>query len=174
MTDPDLPHVTAIDPPGAAPGDETLTLDYDARFLRRKRLVADGGIAFMIDLPQARALADGEVLRLSDGRGVTVRAAQEPLLAVRGDLARLAWHIGNRHTPCRVEPDRLLIRDDRVLADMLVRLGADVVPVLAPFVPEGGAYGHGRTFGHDHGPDRGHDHDNHPGHDHGDGHSHDH
>lgn len=182
MTTAGLPHVTAIEPPRQGDADDTLTLDYDARFLRRKRLMADGGLAFMINLPQARALAEGEVLRLSDGRAVTVRAAQEPLLEVRGDLARLAWHIGNRHTPCRVEVDRLLIRADRVLADMLARLGAEVSPVTGPFQPEGGAYGHGRTFGHDHGPDRGHDHgqrhdhghDHAHGHDHGDGQDHGH
>lgn len=146
-----LPVVTGIAPPGDGIPDDTLTLDYEARFLRRKRLVGDGGLAFLIDLPQARALAEGEVLHLSDGRQVTVRAADEPLLEVRGNLIRFAWHIGNRHTPCRIEADRLLIRADPVLADMLARLGAQVVPVLAPFVPEGGAYGHGRTFGHDHG-----------------------
>jgi urease accessory protein len=145
-----LPGVTAIGP-GAA-HDDTITLDYDARFVRRKRLVSDGGRAFLIDLPQARALADGEVLSLSDGGAVAVCAAPEPLLEVRGDLPRLAWHIGNRHTPCRIEDGRLLIRADPVLADMLARLGASVAPLEAPFVPEGGAYGHGRTFGHAHGP----------------------
>jgi hypothetical protein len=51
-----------------------------------------------------------------------------------------------------VAGDHLLIRDDHVLADMLARLGAEVSRVTAPFVPEGGAYGHGRTHGHSHGP----------------------
>ncbi len=161
-----LPVVTAIAPADATAADDTITLDYEARFLRRKRLVGDGGLVFVIDLPQARALAAGEVLHLSDGRRVAVHAADEPLLAVRGDLARLAWHVGNRHTPCRIEADRLLIRADAVLADMLARLGADVTPVLAPFAPEGGAYGHGRTFGHDHGAEQGHDHDHDHTHDH--------
>jgi len=160
MNDDALPRVTTVGPPGGSDPDDILTLDYAARFLRRRRLVADGGLAFVIDLPQARALADGDVLNLSDGRRVAVRAADEPLLAVQGDLARLAWHLGNRHTPCRIEADRLLIRADPVLADMLARLGADVTPLTAPFLPEGGAYGHGRTFGHDHGPaDHAHAHD---------------
>ena len=34
---------------------------------------------------------------------------------------------------------------------MLARLGAALRPVMAPFRPEGGAYGHGRTHGHHHG-----------------------
>ena len=82
---------------------------------------------------------------------IAVEAAPEPLLRITGDLTRLAWHIGNRHTPCQIAGDHLLIRADHVLADMLARLGATVEPVTGAFTPEGGAYGHGRTHGHDHG-----------------------
>lgn len=145
--------------------EDTITLDYEARFVRRKRLVCDSGRTFLIDLPKARALAEGEALRLSDGTTVAVRAAPEPLLEVRGALPRLAWHIGNRHTPCRIEADRLLLREDPVLATMLKHLGAEVTHIEAPFSPEGGAYGHGRTFGHSHAPDT-HDHDHSHAHDH--------
>jgi urease accessory protein len=66
-------------------------------------------------------------------------------------LPRLAWHIGNRHTPCQIAADHLLIRADHVLEGMLRGLGAGVTPTMAAFAPEGGAYGHGRTMGHDHG-----------------------
>jgi urease accessory protein len=68
-------------------------------------------------------------------------------------LARLAWHIGNRHTPCQVEADRLLIQRDHVLEDMLTRLGAKITHIEEPFRPEIGAYGHGRTHGHSHSHD---------------------
>jgi urease accessory protein len=72
-------------------------------------------------------------------------------------LPRLAWHLGNRHTPTAIEPDRILVRRDHVLADMLRRLGAEVRDVSAPFDPEGGAYATGHpTRGHGHGD--GHDH----------------
>ena len=74
-----------------------------------------------------------------DRRLVAVRAAVEPLLEVRGDLARLAWHIGNRHAPARIEADRLLVRRDRVMAQMLEGLGAALAEIDGPFVPEGGA-----------------------------------
>lgn len=125
-------------------------LDYEARFLRRKRLETGGGMPFLVDLPQTVSLGHGDALELSDGRLVEVIAAPEPLLEVRGDLPRLAWHIGNRHTPCQVEPGRLLIRRDHVLREMLEKLGAAVAEVEAPFTPEGGAYGHGRTHAHAH------------------------
>lgn len=137
---------------GAAGAVDTVRLDYEGRFLRRKRLIAVSGASIMVDLPETVSLEDGDALLLADGRRVAVEASAEPLLAVTGpDLARLAWHIGNRHTPCRIEAERLLIRADPVLASMLLKLGAHVAPVDAPFCPEGGAYGHGRTLGHSHG-----------------------
>ena len=75
----------------------------------------------------------------------------EALIAISGgDLVRMAWHIGNRHTPCQIEPDRLLIQTNHVMQDMLEKLGASTENVTAPFTPEGGAYGHGRTHGHAH------------------------
>ena len=63
---------------------------------------------------------------------------------------RLAWHIGNRHAPCQIEAQRLVIRKNHVMQEMLVQLGATLTPVTEPFTPEGGAYGHGRTHGHEH------------------------
>ncbi len=143
-----------------------VTLDYDARFLRRKRLVTDAGQPFVVDLEQTTSLNPGDALELGDGALVEVAAAAEPVLIVTGaNLARLAWHIGNRHTPCQVEADRLLIQRDPVIAHMLEHLEAHVAEAAEPFTPEGGAYGHGRTHAHDHG---------HSAHDHGHSHSHDH
>jgi urease accessory protein len=134
-----------------------VVLDYEGRFLRRKVITLTDDRRCLVDLPQTTSLDAGGVL-VTDAGEVTVVAAPEPLLEVRGDgLVRLAWHIGNRHTPCQIEEDRLLIQRDHVLRDMLERLGAELAEVVEPFTPEGGAYGHGRTHGHDHshshGPD---------------------
>ena len=67
------------------------------------------------------------------------------------ELARLAWHIGNRHTPCQIQDDHLLIQNDPVIGHMLEHVGAQISEVTAPFTPEGGAYGVGRTHSHAHG-----------------------
>jgi urease accessory protein len=143
-------------------GADSVTLDYEGRFLRRKLLTTDAGAALHVDLAETVSLADGDAFVTTAGVLIGVRAAAEPLAEVRADgpaLARLAWHVGNRHAPAEIGPDRLLIRRDHVLEAMLTRLGATVHPVMAPFNPEGGAYGHGRTHGHHHGgaaddPDR--------------------
>lgn len=130
--------------------DDSVVLDYEARFLRRKVLTATSGLRFLVDLSQTTSVDQHEAFVLDDGRVVGVVPAEEELFQVKGDLIRLAWHIGNRHTPCQVEADRLLIQRDHVMRDMLERLGATVTTVTEPFTPEGGAYGHGRTHSHAH------------------------
>jgi len=140
----------------AADATDRIVLAYDERFVRRKRLTCDSGASVMVDLPETVSLDDGDALLTDDGRKLAIVAAKEPVAVITGNLPRLAWHIGNRHTPCEVTPTHLVIRRDHVLEAMLKGLGADLTLTLAPFRPEGGAYGHGRTMGHDHG---GHSHD---------------
>ncbi len=152
--------------PGAwsGPPADHVTLSYDDRHRRRIILTGDHGVEALLDLPHAVLLAGGSGLRLEDGRILEVRAQIEPLLEVRApdasSLLRLAWHIGNRHLSAQIEPDRIVIRLDHVIAAMLSGLGATVTQIEAPFDPEGGAYG-GRHAPHDHGHDHpaAHDHD---------------
>ncbi|RUS60803.1 urease accessory protein UreE [Pseudorhodobacter sp. E13] len=138
---------------GGAALAEAVVLDYAARILRRKRLTTDKGLSFLADLAQTTSLNDGDAFVLSDGRRIAVRAAEESVVRITGDIPRLAWHIGNRHTPCQIGADHLVICRDHVLEAMLTNLGASLEIVTQPFRPEGGAYGHGRTMGHSHGGD---------------------
>jgi urease accessory protein len=131
--------------------DDSVTLTYEARFLRRKVLTSDGGTEFLVDLDKTTSLNAGDALVFEDGRKIAVLPASEALLEISGaSLVRLAWHIGNRHMPCQIEDTRLLIQRDHVIRDMLEKLGADLRNVTEPFTPEGGAYGHGRTHSHAH------------------------
>ncbi|WP_370229941.1 urease accessory protein UreE [Cognatishimia sp.] len=130
----------------------TISLDYEGRFFRRKLLTSTDGEKILVDLPQTTSLNQGDAVELTDGRLMEITAAPEPVLIVTGEnLARIGWHIGNRHTPCQIEADRLIILDDPVIAHMLDHVGARCVKATLPFTPEGGAYGHGRTHSHDHG-----------------------
>ncbi|WP_415919866.1 urease accessory protein UreE [Tateyamaria sp. SN6-1] len=136
--------------PHGTPADH-IQLTYEDRFLRRKVLTLASGAQLLVDLPQTTSLDHGGVLITTDRAEIRIEAAPEPLLEVTGDtLHRIAWHIGNRHTPCQIEDTRLLIQRDHVMADMLAKIGAQTREVVEPFTPEGGAYGHGRTHGHDH------------------------
>ena len=92
------------------------SLTYAERFLRRKRLETDCGISFVLDLEKTTNLNHGDHIELSDGSRVTVLAKPERLAALRGtNLMELAWHVGNRHTPCEVVDDQLLVQRDHVI-----------------------------------------------------------
>ncbi|MFL5333596.1 MAG: DUF559 domain-containing protein [Geminicoccaceae bacterium] len=143
---PPLPCATSV----AAHGTPavTATLAFDDRHRRRLRLATDDGQPFLLDLPEARVLRDGDLLAFDDGRLLLVRAAPEAVLDVQAPdplaLARIAWHLGNRHTPTQILQGALRIRADHVLLHLLTdHLGAVVTPATAPFDPEGGAYGDG-------------------------------
>ena len=136
---------------------DTVTLLFDDRYRRRLRMLGDNGLDFLLDLVEPIVLHGGDGLRLEAGGFVEVRAAEEDLVDVRShdaaSFARIAWHLGNRHLPAQITADRILIRDDHVIVDMLKGLGAEVRKVRAPFDPEGGAYGqHNHDLGHRHGP----------------------
>jgi urease accessory protein len=130
---------------------DRVVLDADERHRRRAMLTGEGGTKFLLDLPQVATLRDGDGLVLDNGSIVCVAGKPEQLVEIAAaspeQLARLAWHLGNRHTDVQVAGDKLRIRRDHVLEDMLTRLGARLTPVDAPFEPESGAYGHH----HDHG-----------------------
>lgn len=139
----------------------TVTLTFENRFRRRVRMFDDTDLAFLLDLSQATRLNDGDGLVLEEGGVLMVRAAIEEVLEITGTdpqhIARLAWHIGNRHTPVEVLADgRLRIQYDHVLSHMLEGLGAVVERAQAPFAPEPGAYDNpgashgGEVHGHAH------------------------
>jgi urease accessory protein len=151
-----------------------ITLDETARHRRRMVMVSDEidgqpGIEFLLDLPEATLLRHGEGLLLEDGRVIVVIAEPEALYAVFGasprHLLTLAWQIGNRHLAAEILGNRIIIRQDKVIKEMLEGLGARVMEIMAPFTPEGGAYG-GRHNPHDHGHGSAHDHGHVEGHDH--------
>jgi urease accessory protein len=133
---------------------DRIVLDADERHRRRVMLTGERGTKFLLDLPHATALRDGDGLVLEDGGIVRVVGKPEPLIEISAasphELARLAWHIGNRHTDVQIVGEHLRIRRDHVLEDMLRGLGARLTPVDAAFDPEQGAYGHGHQH-HDHG-----------------------
>jgi urease accessory protein len=134
---------------------DRVVLDAAERHRRRIVLTAEGGTKFLLDLPHATALRDGDGLVLEDGSVVRVAGKREALVEIAAEnvqqLARLAWHIGNRHTEVEIVGERLRIRRDSVLEEMLRGLGAKLSFVEVPFEPEAGAYEHGHRHGpHDH------------------------
>lgn len=136
---------------------DTVTLAYLDRHRRRIRLVADSGETFLLDLARARHLAEGDGLGLDTGGYIRVRSAPEPVIEIeaedRAALLRIAWHLGNRHLPLQVAGERLRIRADHVIAEMVAGLGGRLARIEAPFDPEIGAYAGGAAHHRDDDPD---------------------
>jgi urease accessory protein len=130
-----------------AAGRLSLTFEYRSRSRQRAKL--DSGEEIGLVLPRGLVLRGGDRLRASDGRVFEVAAAPEKLAQIEApSLARIAYHLGNRHVPVQVGEGFLRILRDHVLEDMVRHLGARVEHVEGPFEPEAGAY---HTHAHDHG-----------------------
>ncbi len=132
----------------AAVACDFVVLDAQDRHRRRVVLVGEQGACYLLDLRRPAQLRDGDALQLENGTYIRVVGQPEPLVEISAAsphaLTRLAWHLGNRHTEVQFVGERLRIRRDHVLEDMLRGLGAQLTLLEAPFDPEGGAHQHGR------------------------------
>jgi urease accessory protein len=129
-------------------------LTSEERHLRRKAIELVHGERLLVDFPEPVVLDHQDVLVLDDGRHVEIIAAEEELYEIRADgpvqLAKLAWHIGNRHLAAQIEEHRILILPDPVIKAMLEGLGASVMETLEIFSPVRGAYSGGHSHSHAH------------------------
>ena len=146
---------------------DVVRLDYDRRTRRRIALTGAGGLGFLLDLAKAPVLRAGDGIKLEDGRIVAVEAASERLLEIACRdtrlLARIAWHLGNRHLATEIAARVIHIRDDHVIADMIRGLGAASAlscnaPSTPKAVPTARVPCRGTVSGHHH---HGHDGDHH-------------
>lgn len=129
----------------------TVCLTFEARSKSRLLLRLDNGDQAALIVERGRLLRGGDRVRTLEGREVEIIAADEALLeAFSADplvITKAAYHLGNRHVAVQVMADRLRFLDDHVLGEMVKGLGLTVGSVLAPFEPEGGAYGHHHAHG---------------------------
>lgn len=178
-----MPRVTSVVAAGHRQGVgddrrviDAVIMDFAQRSAPSASVVSVKGKALDIDLHSPSRLHTDDLLVLDDGSLVEVVAAPEPLIEVRAAdhaaLMRLAWHLGDRHLPVQVLPNRVRVRRTGEIEELLKSLGARAMAIEAPFEPEGGAYegAHVHRSGHDHDHDRIHG----PAHDHAHGHHPDH
>jgi urease accessory protein len=127
-----------------------LVLPFELRQKSRLRATLASGEEVGLMLERGGVLRGGDRLLTDDGRVVAVVAAAERVSSVAsGDarqLARAAYHLGNRHVAVQIGPGWLRYPQDHVLDDMLRGLGFELSVELQPFEPEGGAYGGQQQF----------------------------
>jgi urease accessory protein len=133
--------------------DDRLVLPFERRQKSRLRTRLESGTEVGLFLERGTMLRDGDFLKTEEGAVVRVVAAPEKVYLVRCastlDLMRAAYHLGNRHVPLEIGDGWLKLKQDAVLRDMLLGLGASVSDAELPFNPEAGAYGGGHTHGED-------------------------
>ena len=130
---------------------DEISLSYEERFIRRKKLITNNGTEFLVNLEETVSIDENHFFELENGNLIKVISKEENLIEITGDnLKQIIWHIGNRHLPCQIEENRILIQDDAVILDMILKLHGNVKKVFEKFKPEGGAYGMGRTHSHKH------------------------
>ena len=130
---------------------DEISLSYEERFIRRKKLTTNNGNEFLVNLEETVSVNENHFFQLENGNLIKVISKEENLIEVTGDnLKQIIWHIGNRHLPCQIEDNRILIQDDAVILDMILKLNGNVKKIIEKFKPEGGAYGMGRTHSHKH------------------------
>ena len=130
---------------------DNITLTYEERFIRRKKLTTDNGTNFLVNLSETISVDENNFFELDNGNLIKVLSKKENLIEVTGEnIKQIIWHLGNRHLPTQIEESRVLIQDDAIILDMILKLKGNVRKVFEKFNPEGGAYGLGRTHSHKH------------------------
>jgi urease accessory protein len=140
-----------------------LVLPFELRQRSRLLAVMDSGEEVGLLMPRGTVLRGGDRLQSSDGRLVEVVAAPEQLSIVRSSdsrqLARAAYHLGNRHIAVQITAESIRYLKDHVLDDMLRGQGLKVTSDVLPFEPEAGAYSSSHAHEHGHSDDHAHEHD---------------
>jgi len=137
----------------ARPVADYLVLPFEQRQKTRQRLKLASGREIGVQLPRGTVLRGGDRLRADDGTVIEVVAAPERVSTVRcrdlRELARAAYHLGNRHVALEVGDGWVRYLTDHVLDAMVAQLGLPVAHEVEAFEPEAGAYGgHGHSHGH--------------------------
>ena len=180
-----LKLIERLGPIAAEQASDSVTLPFEARMRGRLKAVSDAGRELGLFLDRGPVLRDGEGLRAESGEVIRIEAADEPVVTARIEgtlaLARLCYHLGNRHVSLAIGGESLSsgqgwvrFPPDHVLEELAERLGATLDHHQAPFDPEPGAYsqGEGHSHGHAHGHGHDHDHSHSHQHDHEPGHAH--
>ncbi|MBL4901471.1 MAG: urease accessory protein UreE [Desulfocapsa sp.] len=140
-----------IEPSAEATG--TITLPWSQRTKSRQRVQLDNGEEAGLFLERGVILRDGDCLASEDGRIIKIRAATETVSSAYCEdplqLARICYHLGNRHVDLEISAKQVRYPHDHVLDSMLLGMGLTPKIEQAPFEPETGAYGEGH--GHSHG-----------------------
>ena len=70
-----------------------ISLSYDERFLRRKKLVSDNGFEFLVNLPETKSLLENQAFRLQSGNLILIKNKKERTYVCRPVILRVLWYM---------------------------------------------------------------------------------
>lgn len=147
----ELSHAEDAEAPATT---QQLSLPFERRQIARQRVALESGIEAGLKLPRGTVLREGDILRSKDNQYAQVHAAAELVSTIHctnaQQLAKAAYHLGNRHVWVQVGSDWLRYLHDHVLDEMIAGLGMEVTTEQASFEPEAGAYASDTAHGHAH------------------------
>ena len=139
----------------ASAGDpsDRLVLTWEQRRKSRLKTITVSGQEVGLFLPRGTVLFHGDLLQAADDRIIEIQAASEDVSTISSPdavlLARVAYHLGNRHVRTQVGPGFIRYRHDRAVDELVRRLGANVLVEEVPFEPERGTEDHAHDHDHD-------------------------
>lgn len=132
----------------------SLTLPFEKRQKSRFRAALNNGDEVAVMLERGLVLRGGDYLKSKDGQFVKIISADEDVSTVycdnAHDLARIAYHLGNRHVSLQVGATWLRYLRDHVLDEMVEGFGASALHESSAFEPETGAYHSSHSHNHGH------------------------
>ena len=118
---------------------DAIVMGWQERRSTRQRVQTRKGRGLALALPTGTVLMDGDLLYIGQGFHVTVEAeAEDVLVAPLQDAtsaAILAYELGNRHLPVAIDHDLLATPYDRLVEELLTRLGTTCMRRRERFEP---------------------------------------
>ncbi|MET4563079.1 urease accessory protein UreE [Lysinibacillus parviboronicapiens] len=106
---------------------EWIELDWEELSKRILRTETDKGTDIALRLSGEEPLKYGDLLFEDGHRRIAIRTKLEPVIVIYPDnmveMGKAAFELGNRHTPCLIENDEIIVRADHTINPLLDEVG---------------------------------------------------
>ena len=128
---------------------QKIFLNHEQRKSGRLKLKYKDREDIFITGDRSEVILNGDYYMSVSGSVILIESAKEKLLHIETrrkiDLLKIAYHLGNRHSPIQINHSWLRILDDPVLTHIVQGLGGVTKSIEDAFEPELGAYANHTT-----------------------------
>ncbi|ENH96666.1 urease accessory protein [Gracilibacillus halophilus YIM-C55.5] len=106
---------------------EFIELDWDELNKRILRKKTDKGTDVAIALEQEQPLAVGDIVYQDEQRQIVIQTKKEKAFVAYPEsiveMGKTAFELGNRHTPCLITENQIIVRYDQTLERLFEEVG---------------------------------------------------